>query len=68
MKNTKLMLAVVATFLGTWIVLGLIGWLLSDLRFRHCLTHGATLMIMMIVGWIPALIVGQDVHDHLKHY
>jgi hypothetical protein len=66
MKSTKLMLAVIATFLSTWCVMGTIGWLLSDLSFRDCLTHGATLMLLMIIGWIPAVIVGNDVNDHLS--
>lgn len=67
MKSTKLMLAVIATFLITWCVMGIIGWCISDLSFRDCLTHGGTLMLMLIVGWIPAIIVGDDVNDHLKH-
>ena len=66
MKSTKLMLAVIATLLTTWIVMGTIGWCLSDLSFRDCITHGGTLMLMLIVGWIPAIIVGDDVNDHLK--
>jgi len=66
MKSTKLMLAVIATLLLTWCVMGTIGWCLSDLSFRDCITHGGTLMLMLIVGWIPAIIVGDDVNDHLK--
>ena len=66
MKSTKLMLAVIATFLSTWCVLGLIGYLLSDLSFRDCLTHGATLMLMLLLGWIPAIVVGNDVNDQLN--
>ena len=66
MKSTKLMLAVIATFLITWCVLGSIGYLLSDLSFRDCLTHGATLMILLLIGWIPAIVVGNDVHDELN--
>jgi hypothetical protein len=68
MKSTKLMLAVIATFLSTWCVLGLIGWCLSDLSFRDCLTHGGTLMVLMLVGWIPAIVVGNDVNDHNNSY
>ncbi len=60
------MLAVIATFLSTWFVLGFIGWLLSDLSLRDCLTHGGTLMILLFVGWVPAIVVGNDVHDHLN--
>jgi hypothetical protein len=66
MKSTKLMLAVIATFLITWCVMGLIGYALSDLSFRDCLTHGATLMLLMIIGWLPAIIVGNDVNDYLN--
>lgn len=62
------MLAVIATFLSTWCVLGLIGWCLSDLSFRDCLTHGGTLMVLMLVGWIPAIVVGNDVNDHNNSY
>ena len=68
MKSTKLMLAVIATLLITWIVMGTIGWCVSDLSFRDCLTHGGTLMLMMIIGWVPAIIVGNDVNDHLNSY
>jgi hypothetical protein len=66
MKSTKLMLAVIATFLITWCVMGLIGYLLSDLSFRDCMTNGATIMILLFVGWVPAIVVGNDVHDHLN--
>jgi hypothetical protein len=60
------MLAVIATFLITWCVMGLIGYLLSDLSFRDCMTNGGTIMIMFIIGWIPASIVGYDVNEHLN--
>lgn len=66
MKSTKIMLAVIATFLITWCVMGLIGWCISDLSFKECLTHGGTLIILMILGWIPAVLVGIDVNDHLN--
>lgn len=68
MKSTKLMLAVIATLLITWCVMGLIGWCISDLSFKDCLTHGGTLMLMLIVGWIPAIIVGNDIDEHNKSY
>lgn len=60
------MLAVIATLLITWCVMGLIGYLLSDLSFRDCMTHGGTLFLMLLLGWIPAIIVGDDVHDQLN--
>ena len=66
MKSTKLMLAVIATLLLTWCVMGTIGWCLSDLSFRDCITHGATGFLMLFIGWIPAIVVGNDVHEHLN--
>lgn len=66
MKSTKIMLAVIATFLSTWCVLGLIGWCLSDLSIKSCMTDSATITIMFIVGWIPAVFVGSDLSEHLN--
>ena len=60
------MLAILATFLITWFVIGTIGYLLSDLSFRDCMTNGATIMIMFIIGWIPASIVGYDLDEYLN--
>jgi fructose-specific phosphotransferase system IIC component len=65
MKSTKIMLAFIATLLLTWCVMGLIGWILSDLSYKQCMTHNGTLMLMLIVGWMPAIIVGADVNDEL---
>lgn len=66
MKSTKIMLAVIATTLITWCVMGLIGWMVSDLPFKECITHGGTLMLMLIFGWIPAIFVGSDLSKHLN--
>lgn len=65
MKNTIKLLAFVATLLMTWMGLALIGWTLSDLTFKACASHGGTLMIMMIFGWIPALLVLIDLDEML---
>jgi hypothetical protein len=65
MKTTKIMLAVIATFLITWCVIGLIGYLISDASYRECMTNGGTLMFMLIFGWIPAVILGADLNDEL---
>ena len=62
------MLAVIATILITWCVMGLIGYLLSDLSYKQCMTHGATLMLMLIFGWIPGIILGDDLDKNLKEY
>jgi hypothetical protein len=65
MKSTKIMLAVIATFLITWCVIGLIGYLLSDASYRECMIDCATVFFMLIFGWIPSLIVGYDLDKKL---
>lgn len=63
MKNTKVMLAAIATFLLTWLSLGLIGYLLSDCYFKYCMTHPGTIAIMLVFGWIPAVVVADDLKE-----
>jgi len=63
MIKTKIMLAVIAAFLTTWCVMGLIGYLLSDLSYRDCMTNGATLMFLLIFGWIPSVIISYDMNE-----
>ena len=65
MKSTKIMVAVIAAFLITWTVIGLIGYLLSDGTYKECMTNGGTLMFMLIFGWIPSVILGTDLHNKL---
>ena len=60
------MLAVLATLLIVWCTIGLIGWMLSDLSYKECMTHGGTLMLMLIFGWIPSIIVGADLDKSLE--
>jgi hypothetical protein len=67
MKSTKIMLAVIATIITTWTLISLIGWMLFDASLRECYTHGATLMLMLIFGWIPAIIVGTDLKDKYRN-
>ena len=66
MKSTKIMLAVLATILLTWCVMGLIGWVLSDLSYRECMTNTVTLFLMLFIGWIPSIIVGADLDKTIE--
>lgn len=66
MKQTKIMLAVIATILITWCVMGLIGYLISDCSYRECIIHGGTLMCMMLFGWVPSVILACDLDKQLK--
>ena len=66
MKSTIIMLAVLATILITWCVMGLIGYLLSDLSYRDCMTNTGTLFLMLFIGWIPSIIVGADLDKSIE--
>ena len=66
MKATKIMLAMIATTLLTWCVMGLIVYLLSDNTFKQCMTNGGTLFLMLVFGWIPAVILGADLDKTLE--
>jgi len=66
MKATKIMLAIIATILITWCVIGTIGYLLSDLSYKECMTNGGTLFFFITFGWIPAIIVGADLDKSLE--
>ena len=63
MKQTKIMVTVIIVFLLTWTLLACIGYLLSDTAFKECMVHPATLIIMLIFGWFPAYIVGEDLNN-----
>jgi hypothetical protein len=66
MKSTKIMLAVLATLLIVWCTIGLIGWMLSDLSYKECMTNGGTLFFFLLFGWIPSIIVGADLDKSLE--
>ena len=64
MKTTKVMLAGVITFLITWCVLGLIGYLLSNnMSYKECMRNDIIIFIMFALGWIPSIIVCIDFND-----
>ena len=60
MKSTKIMLAVIATFIITWLTLGLLFYVLSDMTYKESCCNPGVGSIMLFIGWIPALIVGAD--------
>jgi hypothetical protein len=61
MKSTKIMLAVIATFIITWLTLGLFFYILSDMTYKESISNRGIANLMIFVGWIPALIVGYDI-------
>ena len=68
MKQTKIMLAIIATILTTWTFFSLIGYFLSDTSLRDCYISGPVLTFMLIFGWIPSIIVAQDLDNKLNKY
>jgi hypothetical protein len=66
MKATKIMLAVIATFIVTWLTLGLIFYVLSDMTYKESLCNPGIGSIMLFIGWVPALIVGADIIQELE--
>jgi hypothetical protein len=67
MKSTKIMLAIIATLLLTWCVTGSIGWMLSDLSYKESMTNSGTIFFMLIFGWIPCIIIGADLDEHINN-
>ena len=69
MKGPLTMLACLVTVLTTWMSLTLLGWAFSDstTSFKACATHDGTFIIMFIFGWIPAIIVGNDIDTYFKN-
>ena len=67
MKTTKIMLACIATFLFTAFFFGFLIYLLSDpeVTYRHIMQSGGIWMFMLVLGWIPAVVVGADLDDKL---
>jgi hypothetical protein len=64
MKHTKILIAVIATFIITLLLINTAVWWLQDTwSFKKCFLHGATLGIGLIFGWIPSVFVGYDLND-----
>lgn len=65
MKATKIMLAVIASLIITWLTLGLIFYVLSDMTYKECISNSGMGYMMIFIGWVPALIVGADIEETL---
>lgn len=67
MNTTKIMLAVIATLTITAMTIGMIAYLLSDMTYKQSMQQPAVWLIMLVFGWIPAVVVGTDLDEKLKH-
>lgn len=67
MKNTKIMILTIVSFIITYLSVGFIGWVLScDATYVECLRSIPLIIIMFTFGWIPAIVVSNDLDKHLK--
>ena len=63
MKNTKKMLAGIAAYLLTWLLFTLICYAISDYNVKQSSTNGVVLVLQFVFGWIPSLLVIQDMNQ-----
>jgi len=63
MRNTKILLATVGTFIITYLFLSTIVYLMSELTFKESSTSMVTAMLAIIFGWIPSVFVAIDLED-----
>lgn len=67
MKRTIIMLSAIGTFAATWLCIGTVGYLLSDdVSFKEVMRDVVVLMMMFVVGWIPSVIVCNDLDIKLE--
>jgi hypothetical protein len=61
MRNTKIMLALIATYITTWAFITFVVWVLStNITFKECAILEGVLIFQFMFGWIPTVIVSQD--------
>lgn len=66
MKNTKLFLIFMGTLLITWLILGAFTYALTDIiEFKMALRHPAPNIIMFLIGWLPAIIIHEDLKGNI---
>lgn len=67
MKNTKIAVAALITFILTWLIIGFIAYMVTDdYTYKYILISPGMLAFMFILGWLPALIVGIDLYEELS--
>jgi small neutral amino acid transporter SnatA (MarC family) len=67
MKNTIMMLAFIASILLTWLFLGLLNYLFTnlDISFKEACTSGGVLMVTVVFGWVPGIVILSDLDEKL---
>ena len=58
------MLLAIASFILTYALVGLIGYLLFDMvSYRLTLIDPGTVVFMIMFGWLPAAVIAADYHE-----
>lgn len=65
MKTGITLLTFAIVFLLTWLVLGTIGYLLTDpqVTMKDCMREPVVLMVMFLFGWFPAIAIAHEVYE-----
>jgi len=63
MRNTRILLATVGTFIITYLFISTIVYLMSELTFKESSTSMVTAMLAIIFGWIPSVFVAIDLEN-----
>ena len=67
MKNTKIMIVIITTFLVTWLLFSILGLIFNPgLSLREIATNNGMIMILVIFGWIPPIVVYTDIRKKEK--
>lgn len=65
MKDTKIMLGCILTYILTWLLLALVCYFVTSYSFKACLSNGVVVFFQIITGWIPCVFVGCDMYQSL---
>jgi hypothetical protein len=66
MKGTIMMIAFIATTILTWLFIAAICWVTTDLTYKESISNGNIGMIMLFIGWGPAIVVCNDLDKKLE--
>jgi len=68
MRIVKQILVFSSVNMLTWFALGFVLWIFANqLDYKGCLVLGSTLLIMLLIGWLPAAVVTLYYREnHLK--
>ena len=53
MKSTKTILALILTGLLTWVGIGIVVYLLSEMSFKESMSSNQTILTFILGGWLP---------------